>query len=66
MAHGYPLSPTILNFVVDSVVCHCKSLVAERAWIDISNDDVAQPEGRMIRSSNDRQRRMEEIHTRLR
>ena len=31
MIQGYPLLPTTFNVVVDAVVCHLESLVAERA-----------------------------------
>ena len=36
---GDPLSPNIFNVVVDAVVFHWESLVAEREGGDISGDD---------------------------
>ena len=30
VTQGYPLPPTIFNVVVDALVCHWESLVAER------------------------------------
>ena len=59
--------PTIFNVVVDAVVRHWESLVAERAEGGISNDneDAAQPAGRTIRARDDRRWREEEGHTHL-
>ena len=50
ITQGDPLSPTIFNLVVDVIVRHWESLVAERAGRDISDDDkkMAHPEGRTI------------------
>ena len=39
ITQGEPLSPTIFNVVVDAVVLHWESLVAEREGGDRSNDD---------------------------
>ena len=39
VTQGDPLSPTIFNVVVDTVVCHWESLVAEREGGDSSGDN---------------------------
>ena len=59
------MSPTIFNVLVDAVVHHWESLVAERAEGDSIKDDVAQPAVRTIRTSNNIRRQMEEEHTQL-
>ena len=51
--------------VVDAVVRHLESLVAEKYGGGSSNNDVAQPVGRKIQASNDGRRGKEERHTRL-
>ena len=50
VTQGDPLSPTIFNVVVDTVVRHEESLVAERKGRDRSDDkgDVAQMAERRI------------------
>ena len=65
MTQGDPLSPTILNVVVDSGFCQWESFVAEISGGDSSEDEAAQPEGREIRVSNDRQWLTDEGNTRL-
>ena len=64
---GGLLLNTIFNVVVDAVVHHWESLVAERAWGDIRDDDsnMAHPEGRTIRERDDVLRQVEEGHERM-
>ena len=62
VTQGNPLSPTIFNVVVDAVVFHLESLVAEREGEDSIGDegDVAKTEGRKIWDQDDDRRRAEE------
>ena len=58
---GDPLSPTIFNVVVDTVVRHWESLMTEGAGRDDnSGDKVAKPEQRTLRAGGDGRRRTEE------
>ena len=66
MTQGFPLSTNIFNVVVDTVVRHWESFLADRAGGDRSNDDASQPSlGRTIRASDDRRQQKEEGHTRM-
>ena len=51
--------------VLDAVVFHWESLVAEIDGAGSSNDDATQPAGRTIWASGNVNRRTEEGHTRL-
>ena len=55
VTQGDPMSQTILNVVVDAVVCHWESLVKEQEGGDSSCDkgDGAQTAGRTIRDRDD-------------
>ena len=57
-----PLSPTIFNMVVDVVIRHWESLVAEQVGVVSSNDnsDKLQPNGRKIREMDEGQQWAEE------
>ena len=59
--------PTIFNVVVDTVVRHWESLVVKKArWGNNDDDEAGQPEeGRKIQEMDNRQRRVEEGHVRL-
>ena len=59
--------PTIFNVVVDAVVRHWESLVAERDGGNISDDEggAEQTAGRTIRERYDGQLWAEERHARL-
>ena len=57
--------PNIFSVVVDAVFRHWESLVEEKTGRDSKDKDAAQTSGRTIRESGDGQRRMEELHTRL-
>ena len=65
VAQVYPLSPTIFNVVVDSVVRHWESLVTEGSGGDRSDDNAAQPARRTTRARENEQRQTEEGHTQL-
>ena len=67
VTQGYPLSPTILNVVVDAVVRHWESLVAEQEGGYSSGDDRdgEQTEGRTIQGQDYGQQQAEEGHQRL-
>ena len=58
VTQGDLLSPTIFNVVVDAVVCHWESLVAEREEGDSSGDkrDMSQTTRRTIRDQDDGRR----------
>ena len=64
MNQGDPLSPTIFNVVVGTVVRHWESMMAEGVGgddrDDSSDDEVGQPEIRKIRVRNNKRRRTEE------
>ena len=55
--------PTVFHVVVDAVVRHWKSLVAEGAGGDSIDIDVSQPASTTIRACGDGRRRTEEGHT---
>ena len=67
VTHGDPLLPTIFNVVVDAVVCHWESLVAQKQGEDSSGDkgDRAQTAGRKIWEQDGGQQLAEEGHQRL-
>ena len=65
VTQGYPLPPTILNMVIDTVVRHWESLVEEIDGVDNSEDDATQLVVRTIRDSENWWRHTEEEHTRL-
>ena len=69
MTQGYPMFPTIFNVVVDSVVHHWESLAVEGSGADgrddSSSDEAGHPERRTIGVHDDRRRRKEEGHTRM-
>ena len=67
MTQGDPLSPTIFNVVVDTVVLHWESLVAGITGGGSSNGNgVGQmKEGQIIQGSDDGQRWSEEENVRL-
>ena len=67
ITQGDPLLPTIFKVVVDTVVCHWESLVAEQEGGDSSGDkgDVVQTMGRKIQFQDDGRRQAEERHQRL-
>ena len=52
MTQGDPLSPTIFNVVVDTVVRHWESLLVERSGRDSSNNNATQPAGMAIWESD--------------
>ena len=64
VTQGDPLLPTILNVVVDVMVCHWESLLSEQEGQDSSSDkrDVAQTAGRTIWDRDDGRQRAEEGH----
>ena len=63
VTQGEPLLPIIFNVVVDAVVRHWESLVAEGDGGDSSDDNMAQPARRTIRECDDGRQRTEEEHT---
>ena len=65
VTQGEPLLTTILNVLVEAVVCHWEYLVAERDGGYSSDDDAEQTTGRTIRARDKRRRRTEEVHKRL-
>ena len=69
MIQGGPLLPNIFNVVVEAVVHHWESLVAEVDGGDgrdnISGNEAAQPYIRTIRACNNVKRRTEGGHMRL-
>ena len=67
VTQGDPLFPTIFNVVVDAVVNHWKSLVAEQEGGDSSGDegDMEQTAGRTIWERDNVQRQAEEGYQRL-
>ena len=67
VTQGNPLSPTIFNVVVDAVVFHWESLVAQKQGEDSSGDkgDRAQTAGRKIWEQDGGQQLAEEGHQRL-
>ena len=69
MTQGDPISSTIFNVVVYSVVRHWESLVVEGGGdndrYNSSGDEATQPARRTIRARNDGHRRTEGGHMRL-
>ena len=66
VTQGNPLAPTIFNVVVDVVVRHWESLVAERGWGSSADDiDTAQTAGRTIQEQDAGRWQGGEGHARL-
>ena len=72
VTQGKPMSPTILNVVVDTVVCHWESLLVasqgekEGGGISGDEEDGSQTAGRTIRGRDDLKQWVEEGLQRLR